>query len=397
MHDPIADDVAAIQSIEAVPTILQVIAQTTGMRFACVARVTQDRWTVCAVHDAISFGLTPGDELQVATTLCSVVRDTNAGVIIDHVSEDPDFHDHPCPAMYGFESYISIPLYRRNGEYFGTLCALDPLPADVSNSATVNTFNLFSQLISSQLQTEDELRASQAALLTAQQTAELREQFIAVLGHDLRTPLASILMGADVLLKRPLDESTASILLRIRKSGARISTLVDDVLDFARGRMGGGIMLTRRWTDTLGADLRQVAAETQSNFEGRAIKVEINIDAQVFCDPTRIAQLLSNLMNNALTHGAPAVPVSVAANVVRERLCISVSNGGSPIPAQTLPNLFKPYWRGAAADANTGLGLGLYIVSEIAQSHGGELVVTSDAEQTCFTFTLPLTPQRVLN
>ncbi len=195
MHDPIADDVAAIQSIEAVPTILQVIAQTTGMRFACVARVTQDRWTVCAVHDAISFGLTPGDELQVATTLCSVVRDTQAGVVIDHVSEDSHFRDHPCPAMYGFESYISIPLYRRDGEYFGTLCALDPLPAQVSDSATVNTFNLFSQLISTQLQTEDELRASRAALLNAQETAELREQFIAVLGHDLRTPLASILMG----------------------------------------------------------------------------------------------------------------------------------------------------------------------------------------------------------
>ncbi|GAB7129589.1 HAMP domain-containing sensor histidine kinase [Silvimonas sp. JCM 19000] len=397
MHDPIADDVAAIQSIEAVPTILQVIAQTTGMRFACVARVTQDRWTVCAVHDAISFGLTPGDELQVATTLCSVVRDTQAGVVIDHVSEDSHFRDHPCPAMYGFESYISIPLYRRDGEYFGTLCALDPLPAQVSDSATVNTFNLFSQLISTQLQTEDELRASRAALLNAQETAELREQFIAVLGHDLRTPLASILMGADVLLKRPFDESTAAILLRIRKSGARISALVDDVLDFARGRMGGGIVLTRRWTDTLGADLRQVAAELQSSFEQRTIQTHIQIETQVFCDPTRICQLLANLMTNALVHGAPAMPVRVEARVLHDCLSISVSNGGSPIPAQTLPHLFKPYWRGASTAPETGLGLGLYIVNEIARSHGGQLEVISDAEQTRFTFTLPLTPQRLLH
>ncbi len=199
------------------------------------------------------------------------------------------------------------------------------------------------------------------------------------------------------MLKRPFDESTAAILLRIRKSGARISALVDDVLDFARGRMGGGIVLTRRWTDTLGADLRQVAAELQSSFEQRTIQTHIQIETQVFCDPTRICQLLANLMTNALVHGAPAMPVRVEARVLHDCLSISVSNGGSPIPAQTLPHLFKPYWRGASTAPETGLGLGLYIVNEIARSHGGQLEVISDAEQTRFTFTLPLTPQRLLH
>jgi GAF domain-containing protein len=99
------------------------------MGFAAVARVTEDRWIACAVRDEIEFGLKPGGELKVETTICNEIRASGDRVVIDHVSQDEAFCRHPTPAMYGFQSYISVPIRRRNGAFFGTLCAIDPRPA----------------------------------------------------------------------------------------------------------------------------------------------------------------------------------------------------------------------------------------------------------------------------
>src|SRR3712207_5707863 len=131
-------DVAAIARIDAVPTILEVACRATGMGFAAVARVTEDRWVACAVRDGIRFGLKPGGELELGTTICSEIRASGRPVVIDHVAEDQAFCGHPTPARYGFQSYISVPILRpRGGAFFGTLCALDPRPARLSAPETV--------------------------------------------------------------------------------------------------------------------------------------------------------------------------------------------------------------------------------------------------------------------
>ena len=139
----LASDVDAIQSIAAVPTILDVICQTTGMRFAAVARVTESHWVACSVFDRIDFGLRPGDELKLDTTICNEIRQSRRSVIIDHVTEDRAFCNHPTPAMYGFQSYISVPIILADGTFFGTLCAIDPNPAQLNTPAIVGMFNLF--------------------------------------------------------------------------------------------------------------------------------------------------------------------------------------------------------------------------------------------------------------
>lgn len=216
MHDQ-AGDIAAIQSISAVQTILEAVAALTGLRFVCIARVSADSWTTCAVLDQLAFGLKVGDELDIATTFCLTVCDTGRAIIIDNVSTDPVYRDHHIPRLYGFQSYISIPVLRPDGAYFGTLCALDPLAADVSNSATVASMRLFSQLITKHLETETGLSASQVALLGEREASELREQFSAVLGHDLRTPLGLILLGADLLQFEGLTPRSADVVERMKR------------------------------------------------------------------------------------------------------------------------------------------------------------------------------------
>ena len=148
--------VSEVHAIKAVPDILETLAELTGLGFICVAHVTESTWTACAVLDRLNFGLEPGDPLDVTTTLCEDVRDTGLAIVIDCVGDSEQYKGHHTPAMYGFQSYFSMPLFRPCGAYFGTLCGLDPAPASLSNKATVTTMRLFAELISKQLRTADE-------------------------------------------------------------------------------------------------------------------------------------------------------------------------------------------------------------------------------------------------
>ncbi len=389
MKDDLADDLAAIVNIDAVPTMLEVVCHTTGLGFAAVARVTEDRWIACAVRDEISFGLRPGGELQVDTTICDEIRDSGQPIVIDHVAEDEAYCGHPTPRMYGFQSYISMPIYRPDRRFFGTLCAIDPRPARLNTPETVGMFKLFADLIGFHLDVQERLRASEKALLDERETAQLREQFIAVLGHDLRNPLASIDAGAKLLRKTPLSQKAVRIVDLIEKSASRMAGLIDNVLDFARGRLGGGLSVTRTVDPDLEAMLEQTVAEMRAVWPDRIVQSRIALNKPVACDSGRIAQLLSNLLANAFTHGDPGGAVRVEAVSGADGLEISVANSGAPIPASILGNLFQPFSRASARAGQEGLGLGLYIASEIAHAHGGSLTVDSSIEETRFTFRMP--------
>ncbi len=236
--EEIAHDITAVRRIGAVAVLLKLICQNSGMGFAAVARVTDGAWTACAVHDDIQFGLLPGGQLQVRTTLCSESRAARAPVIIDHASIDPKYCNDPTPRLYNIESYISVPIIKPGGEYFGNLRAIDPHPRVVSDTKTVTMFQVFAELIAYQLESEERQIASESALASEKATSELREQFIAILGHDLRNPLAAVGATGEVLLRRSTEPELIKMGQRLRATTRRMSKLINDVLDFARGRLG---------------------------------------------------------------------------------------------------------------------------------------------------------------
>ena len=380
-------ELEAVSKIADIEPILEVCARTTGMGYCVVAHVTEDRWLACAVLDNIDFGLPVGGELPIKTTLCNEVRERQETIAFDHASADDRWRTHSTPTTYGLESYIAAPIILADGSFFGTLCAIDPKPAPASRPDIITMFELFAKLIANNLDASRRVAISEAALLDEKETAKLRDQFIAVLGHDLRNPLAAVEAGLGMLRRRLVaDERTSFILDDMKRSSERMTRLINDILDFARGRLGGGLPLVRQRSATLSAQLLQIIAELSASNQNRKVIAQIPDDMIVRCDPDRIAQMLSNLLGNALTHGDENVPITVTANADADVFELVVANGGKAIPADILPGLFLPFNRGESSDHKQGLGLGLYICSQIATAHQGKLSVQSNDLETRFTF-----------
>jgi signal transduction histidine kinase len=382
-------DIDAVHAVAAVPTILDIVCRLTGMGFAAVARVTEDRWIACKVLDNVDFGLPDGGELKVETTLCHEIRQHREVVAIDNVADDPVYAQHHTPKLYGLQSYISVPILLPDGRFFGTLCAISAAPASVKSPEIIGTFKVFAELIAYHLDANEKLAAAQANLFDQRASSDLREQFIAVLGHDLRNPLASLQGGTNILLREPQSERSTKTIHLMRAAVTRMSGLIDNVMDFARGRLGGGLSLNRVADQPLAQTLEQVIAEIRSGHPEVEISAEIPADIVANVDHGRIAQMFSNLLGNAVTHGADHEPVRVKLSTTDTCLLLAVANSGPPIPPAAIPRLFQPFQRGEFGSSE-GLGLGLYISSQIAEAHGGHLEVTSDAEETCFTFHMPL-------
>ena len=387
LHD-FQSDLDAIAAIAAVPSILDVVRQTTGMGFVAVARVTEGRWVACKVLDTIEFGLETAGELAIETTICHEIRRSHRLVAIDNVDEDAVYFDHHTPLMYGFKSYVSVPIIVGDGSVWGTLCAIDPAPRQVKNSRVIGMFELFAELIAKQLDAAHALAATEVKLKSELETSELRDQFIAVMGHDLRGPLASVSAGARMLSRLHEDEQSRRVLSMMLRSVDRMANLIDNVMDFARGRLGGGLGLNRAYADLL-PTLEQVVSEYRSTWPERTIEVAFDLPAKLYLDHGRIGQLFSNLLGNALTHGAPDGPIRISATADESGYFeLSTANAGEQIPREDLDRLFQPFKRRRGVHTQ-GLGLGLYIAAQIAAAHEGRIGVVSSPQETRFTLVIP--------
>lgn len=224
-------------------------------------------------------------------------------------------------------------------------------------------------------------------------TADFREKLIGMVSHDLKNPLTAISLSAGLLERRArsLDPELAKASRRIRGAAERATRMVHDLLDLTQARLGGGIPLQLRQTD-LAALVQTAVDEALAAHPQRAVHHRHHGEREARCDPDRVSQLLSNLLSNALTYSPTDSPVTVETEGRPEATLLSVRNLGPPIPPEQLSTLFEPFLRGSrpSTPSQRSVGLGLYIVKEIAAAHGGSVAVTSTAaEGTRFTLFLP--------
>jgi two-component system sensor histidine kinase/response regulator len=242
------------------------------------------------------------------------------------------------------------------------------------------------QILKHKTETFFQLHRQQQALAA---TLRLNEELMAVVGHDLRNPLNVVLMTAEVLAKKAVDVDTIKSVQRLRSSGLRMVQIIDELFDLTRARLSGGIPIERGPADAL-TIARTAVAEFETTDPDRLIELRGDGDSRGEWDTSRIGQILSNLIGNAIRHGVPSEPVVVTVHGTATDVSISIHNEGH-IPASLLPTLFEPFQSGSVPRARTqGLGLGLYIVQQIAVAHGGSVDVESDERRgTTFTVSLP--------
>jgi PAS domain S-box-containing protein len=239
------------------------------------------------------------------------------------------------------------------------------------------------------------LAAERAAHAERARIQEFQERFLAILGHDLRNPLASIHVGAGVLRQRVTDPAAKRIIDRIHSSSERMSRMIGQILDLTRARLAGGLELDRR-----PLDLREVIAgvveELRPLHPSRTIEFRCPPLPGIW-DPDRLGQVFSNLVGNALAYGDPATPVTIDGRIEGRLVTVVVHNQGTPIPPELQAMIFSPFRRGredARSSKTTGLGLGLYISREVAVAHGGNIDLRSSlAEGTTFRVILPESEQ----
>jgi signal transduction histidine kinase len=224
------------------------------------------------------------------------------------------------------------------------------------------------------------------------QVDQARNLFLGMLGHDMRSPLNTILMTAQYLSALNAGASVSEGAARLIRSGASMKVLLDDLIDFNRTTLGLGIKIDPAEVD-LAALLRDELEQLRGAHPSRQIKLEIRGDTRGLWDGVRLQQLVRNLVVNAISYGAAETPVQVVFTGDGADVAIEVKNSGPAIEKEPLNQIFDPLKRGLTQDnrdANgAGLGLGLYIVREVARAHGGEVTVRSDNGETVFAVHLP--------
>ncbi|WP_276169231.1 GAF domain-containing sensor histidine kinase [Zobellia alginiliquefaciens] len=399
---PLQNDIEDIQSISIVPTILDVVCRATGMGFAAIARVTEDTWVTCGVLDKIPFGLSVGDELAIETTFCKQVRESDKLVVMDHVDTDEVYHNHPIPAQYGFQSYISVPIIRKNGEFFGTLCALDLKPNKVNNPQIIDMFSMFTELIAFHLDAIETMRKQDTAIKKKDNELAAYD-FIS--SHDLQEPLRKIQILTSTIEEQEhqnLSNKGKKYFKSIKKAATRMRRILNDLLTYSETEFKPKSFKEQ--------DLKVLVERAKSRLNKQIEETNTVIDIDTLCTlnvvPIQIEQLFYNLFANSLSFKSSKRPLLIEVSSAKglgktfgmEGLednvmyCeIIVKDNGTGFDQQYSQKIFEIFQRLKFKEDDKSTGIGLSIVKRIVENHRGEIIALGKPDHyAIFKVYLPL-------
>lgn len=409
-YDNLAADIEKVKRIPIVSTMLEVICRTTGMGFAAIARVTKEKWIACSVRDEIAFGLVPGGELQLETTICNEIRQSGREVVIDHVATDEQFCQHHTPKMYGFQSYISMPIILKNGEFFGTLCAIDPSPNQLKNPRVMGMFSLFSELISFHLHSIELMENNEVAIrdLNRQLTESQDEnrQYRHISNHNLQEPLRKMRLFSNMLVgatEQGNAEKSRELALKVNAGAQKISMMIKDLSDFSE--------LNYVASSFESVDLNKVIADVCAQLNQQLVAK----NGTLTNDPMPVIQAISpqmeqlffHLISNALKFARTDIPARISIQVTtpdiqkvrsllpaagdKNYISIRVEDNGIGIEKSQLEKIFDIFSRISFEATMEGFGLGLAYCRKIIRNHGGFITAESiPGTGTAFTMILPV-------
>lgn len=296
---------------------------------------------------------------------------------INHASADPRYRDHPGLQLYGIESYIAVPLRRRDGSYFGTLCALDPRPTDLTDQA-FDIFHLLAQLVAHELEADERHRRREAHIRAL-------EEVVAMAAHDLRTPLTAARAAfrlVEVSAARRLRADERALLETGRRNAERLDRLIDDLLAYNQLEAG----MLRLAPEPL--DLRDVVAAARPAVEpllrdkGQPLAVHLPEALPTRGDRHRLEQVVINLLANAHRHTAAGTAIAIAGRALAGEVRLVVRDRGAGIRPEEQEAIFRRFHRGAPrggapGEAAGGTGLGLAIAKGLVELHAGRIWVES--------------------
>jgi signal transduction histidine kinase len=409
-NENIQRDIQRIAQIAIVPTMLEVICETTNMGFAAIARVTDESWVACSVRDTISFGLQPGGELKLETTICNEIRGSRQPVVVNHVAENPHFCRHHTPEMYGFQSYISVPIIRHNGEMFGTLCAIDPKPAMIDNPKTRGMFALFAQLIAFHLESVEKLEQSNNALKTLgrelSETRDENRQYRFISNHNLQEPIRKLRVFSNILsvaAEKNDKVKVSKFARKINQNAQQFSMMIKDLAEFSN--------LNQMEQSYERVNLNKVIADVylQVELEMKAKNATFSYDTLPTINgiTLQIEQLFYHLIANALKFSrkdvTPVISINTetVANPGEKHASfvngetgfveIRVKDNGIGIQPTLLEKIFDIFSKLDYSPAISGGGVGLAYCRKIVRNHGGVIAAESEPmEGTTFVIRLPL-------
>lgn len=395
VYDKLFKDFERVNKIAIVQTMLEVICQTTGMGFAAVARVTEERWLACSVRDKIGFGLKPGEELPLETTLCHEVKNQGAEIIIDNLAEDDVYCNHHSPKLYGYKSYISYPIILKNGEFFGTLCAIDPQPAHLRNDKITNTFLLFADLLSFHLQSVELMERNHSAFRETcrqlQFSQDENKQYQHISTHTLKEPLRKIQMYSDRLVNDvngALPAPAKETVQKIQSMALDLSRKLQDIGELADLNAPADAYKTVK----LNQIIEEVANHLHIN-EGKKLLLSAGNLPEIMAVPSQIKLLFYHLLLNAIQFAKRGTEAEIKITLLSsdaESVKLSVTYMGIGLEEFRLKDILDLFKKPDPEYIVEGLGTGLPTCRKIVSLHGGHISAAYDAVAgTVFTIALP--------